>query len=159
MDDDVETNQQPTTELDEPEHDRAENKGANGTDDTIQTKSGRVSKPTERIMESIQQQMDGIVSLFVEWEVYHDDSYAIQTEMENPMVFAASANPDVMYLDQAMKEPDRDKFEEAMLKEVQSHTDNNHWKIVPKRSIPRGTKILPAVWAMRRKRKIAQVES
>jgi hypothetical protein len=129
------------------------------SDDAIRTKSGRVSRPTERMLESIQQQMDGIVSLFVEWEVYHDDSYTIQTEMENPMAFAASSNPDVMYLDQAMKEPDKDKFEEAMLQEVQSHTDNGHWKIVPKKSVPRGTKILPAVWAMRRKRKIATGEA
>jgi hypothetical protein len=79
--------------------------------------------------------------------------------MENPMAFAASSNPDVMYLDQAMKEPDRDKFKEAMLQEVQSHTDNGHLKIVPKRSVPRGTKILPAVWAMRWKRKIATGEA
>jgi Reverse transcriptase (RNA-dependent DNA polymerase) len=127
-------------------------------EDTIRTRSGRVSKPTERMIESIEQQMNGVVSLFVEWEVYHDDSYTIQTEMENPMAFVASTNPDVMYLDQAMKEPDRAKFEEAMLKEVKAHTDNGHWKIVHKRSIPRGTKILPAVWAMRRKRKIATGE-
>jgi hypothetical protein len=135
---DGQTEQQPT---DEPATSaRAENKGA-VNDDAIQTKSGRVSRPTERMLESIQQQMDGVVSLFVEWEVYHDDSCTIQTEMENPMAFAASSNPDVMYLDQAMKEPDRDKFEEAMLQEVQSHTDNGHWKIVPTKSVPRGTKI------------------
>jgi hypothetical protein len=49
--------------------------------------------------------------------------------MENPMAFAASSNPDVMYLDQAMKEPDREKFEEAMLEEVRAHTENGHWII------------------------------
>jgi hypothetical protein len=85
-------------------------------DDTIRTRSGRVSKPTERMLESIEQQMNGVVSLFVEWEVYHDDSYTIQTEMENPMAFVASTNPDVMYLDQAMKEPDRAKFRRSHVK-------------------------------------------
>jgi hypothetical protein len=148
--------QQPTTGADM--HERSENKGDSVDDNAIRTKSGRVSKPTERMRESIEQQMDGLVSLFVEWEVYHDDAYTIQTEMENPLAFAASTNPDVMYLDQAMNEPDREKFREAMVKEVQAHTENGHWKIVPKRSVPRGTKILPAVWAMRRKRKIATGE-
>jgi hypothetical protein len=61
-DHDGQTEQQPTNEPDASE--RAENKGA-VNNDTIQTKSGRVSRPTERILESIQQQMDSIVSLFV----------------------------------------------------------------------------------------------
>jgi hypothetical protein len=128
-------------------------------DETIRTRSGRVSKPTERMRESVEQQTNRLVSLFVAWEVYHDDSYTIQTAMENPIAFAASTNPDVMYLDQAMKEPDKAKFEEAMLLEVKAHTDNGNWIIVKKSQVPIGTKILPAVWAMRRKRKIATGEA
>jgi hypothetical protein len=45
-----------------------------------------------------------------------------------------------------------------MLLEVKAHTDNGNWIIVRKTQVPMGTKILPAVWAMRRKRKIATGE-
>jgi Reverse transcriptase (RNA-dependent DNA polymerase) len=41
-----------------------------------------------------------------------------------------------------------------MIKEVQSHTENDNWKIIRKSEVPKGHKILPAVWAMRRKRDI-----
>ena len=122
------------------------------------TRAGRATKLTTRMAESIQQQYEGIVSLYVAWEVYHDQSYGIQDEMEDPIAFAATSNPDVMYLDQAMKEPDRDEFEKAMIKEVTAHTDNEHWIIVAKSSVPKGETILPAVWAMRRKRRITTGE-
>jgi hypothetical protein len=79
--------------------------------------------------------------------------------MEDPIAFAASSNPDIMYLDQAMREPDKEQFEQAMLDEVKSHTDLGHWEIVTKKSIPITTKVLPSVWAMRRKRRISTGEA
>jgi hypothetical protein len=79
--------------------------------------------------------------------------------MEDPIAFAASSNPDIMYYDQAMKEPDSKQFEQAMLDEVQTHTDLGNWEIVHKDEIPEGTSLLPAVWAMRRKRHIATREA
>ena len=68
---------------------------------------------------------------------------------------ANSSDPDTMTLDQAMKEPDRDKFLEAMSKELNDHIDRQHWKIVPLSSVPlyKGKRhALPMVWAMKRKR-------
>ena len=118
------------------------------------TRSGRTSRPTERLVESREQQVQGIVSLFVEWEVFHDESNEIQEKMDNPIAFLASTNPDVMYLDQAMKEPDRPEFEKAMVKEVSTHTKNGNWEIIKLSDVPKGTKVLPSVWAMRRKRRI-----
>ena len=64
-----------------------------------------------------------------------------------------------MYVDQALREPDRKEFIKAMEAEVKAHTDNGHWKIVPISSVPVGTKTLPAVWAMKRKRQIATMVS
>jgi hypothetical protein len=54
---------------------------------------------------------------------------------DNPLLFAfaASADPDTMYLHEAMKQPDRNKFMEAMQKEINDHTENGHWRIVPQR--------------------------
>ena len=66
------------------------------------------------------QQKAGLVALHVAWEVYHDGGYQIEKELDDPIACVASSNPDIMYIDDAMKAPDRDKFEEAMLQEVQA---------------------------------------
>ena len=66
----------------------------------------------------------------------------------------AQADPDTMYYHQAMKEPDADKFLEAMDKEIQDQCKNGNFDVVLKTEIPQGTKLLPAVWQMRRKRDI-----
>ena len=42
----------------------------------------------------------------------------------------------------------------AMAKEVDAHVDKHHWVLVPISKMPKGTKVLDAIWAMRRKRKI-----
>jgi len=70
----------------------------------------------------------------------------------HPLAFAATADPDTMYLDQAMKEPDRDKFLDAMRKEINDHEQRGHWEVVRRDSLPEGTTVLPAVWSMKRKR-------
>ncbi|KAI2501363.1 hypothetical protein MHU86_13099 [Fragilaria crotonensis] len=82
----------------------------------------------------------------------------IEGEQHPMLAFAASADPDTMYYHEAMREPDRAEFIKAMEKEVKSHTENEVWELVPRSSVPPGTKILPAVWAMKRKRRIATRE-
>jgi hypothetical protein len=90
--------------------------------------------------------------------VFHDESYAIQDKMDDPIAFTASNNPDIMYLNEAMAAPDKDEFRKAMLKEVDSHVDNEHWELVKRSDLPEGTEVLPSVWAFRRKRRIATQE-
>jgi hypothetical protein len=58
-----------------------------------------------------------------------------------------------------MKEPDSRKFEQAMVDEVEAHTKNGHWVVVRRSDVPAGTKVLPSVWAMKRKRRIATNEA
>ena len=70
--------------------------------------------------------------------------------------YAASSDPDTMYIHEAMKAPDKDNFIEAMRQEVQAHTDNGVWEIVPTTLVPEGVKVLLSVWAMKQKRKIAK---
>lgn len=74
--------------------------------------------------------------------------------MENPIVYKASTNPDIMYYHQAMKAPDREQFVEAIADELNAHIEGNHWEMVPVEDVPEGTIILDSVWAMRRKRDI-----
>jgi hypothetical protein len=82
----------------------------------------------------------------------------IEGEQHPMLVYAASADPDTMYHHEAMREPDCAEFIKAMQKEVQTHTKNGVWELVPRSSVPPGLKILPAVWAMKRKRQIATRE-
>ena len=119
----------------------------------ITTRSGRASIPTKRWEESQQQQKDNLVALHVSWELYHDGGYIIEEELDDPIAFLVSTNPDTMYLQQAMKAPDRDKFVEAMDVEIKAHEDNDHWVVRKRSEIPKGSPVLPAVWAMRRKRR------
>ena len=122
--------------------------------DTV-TVSGRRRIPTQRLVESNEQRLERIVAYaHIPWEVFHDDAYIIQDHMEDPIAFLASNNPDILYLDEAMRADDSHHFEQAMLEEVNSHTDNDHWEVVPRSSVPAGTKVLAAVWAFRRKRRI-----
>jgi Reverse transcriptase (RNA-dependent DNA polymerase) len=77
-------------------------------------------------------------------------------EYDIPFAFALKAtnDPDTLYLHEALKAPDADKFRQAMVLEVNQHTDKQHWIPVLKKDLPTDTIVLPAIWAMRRKRRI-----
>jgi hypothetical protein len=68
--------------------------------------------------------------------------------------FMLSNDPDVFYLWQAMKEPDWPQFKAAMQHEIEEHQKNGHWEIVLRSTIPKHLPVLPAVWSMKRKRRI-----
>ncbi len=74
--------------------------------------------------------------------------------IDDPLAFKASTDPDIMYMHEAMKQKDKDKFIEAMEKEVADRMKNGNFTIVRKDTVPEDKAILPAVWQMRRKRDI-----
>ena len=39
-----------------------------------------------------------------------------------------------------------------MIKEVEDHVQRKHWELLPISQVPKGTKVLDSVWAMKRKR-------
>jgi hypothetical protein len=87
-------------------------------------------------------------------DIWDIQDFEIQEQMDDPIAFAATTNPDTMYLHEALRAPDRNEFIEAMKKEVKAHEDLKHWELIPKSQVPQGTLILPAVWSMKRKRRI-----
>lgn len=121
-------------------------------------RSSRVRKRTERMQESLEQNPGLLTSLYVPWDVYHDQAMDEQDDMRDPVSFAASTNPDVLYYNEAMAADDSEQFSEAMMKEVKSHENNEHWQIVRRSDVPEDMPILPSVWAFRRKRRIATNE-
>ena len=84
---------------------------------SVTTRSGRNIQRTQQMEESTQQCEQGIVA----WEVLYDqdevemkltqnNQFVLQGKLSNPIAFAASADRDIMYYHQAMKEPDHEQF-------------------------------------------------
>ena len=115
-------------------------------------RSTRSWKPTERILESIAQQ-DMALPVCLQAMVY-DDEYETIIDNVNPMTLMAQTDADTMYWDQALKQPDADKFIEAAIDEVSTHQRNGHWKIILRDKVPTGVKVLDSVWSMKRKRRV-----
>jgi Reverse transcriptase (RNA-dependent DNA polymerase) len=77
------------------------------------------------------------------------------TTYEHPIALAASSDPDVLYMHEALAAPDRREFIKAMEKEIRAHTENSNWKVIRRSDVPPNQVVLPSVWAVRRKRDIA----
>ena len=70
----------------------------------------------------------------------------------NPVALVASmADEDTMYLHELVKAPDRDKFFKAMKEEISAHSEQGHWEVVKRSSMPKNQQILKAVWSMKQK--------
>jgi hypothetical protein len=81
---------------------------------------------------------------------YQDEDKWCETDL---LAFKASTDPDTIYHHQAMREPDRNKFVEAMQKECTAHYNEGTYKLIKKDSMPSGVPLLSSVWQMKRKRK------
>jgi hypothetical protein len=58
-----------------------------------------------------------------------------------------------MYHHLAMKQPDREKFQEAVKKESKAHYKEGNYRLVKKSELPEEATLLSSVWKMKRKRK------
>jgi len=125
------------------------------------TRSGRTIKLTPRMQESMEQRQQGVVTYKTEiteeeayYDAFHEDDYLLQDAMDHPIAFMTHTDGDTMYFDEAMRAPDRSEFVKACIKEMNDHIERKHWELVPRNKVPKGVKILPAVWSMKRKRDI-----
>jgi hypothetical protein len=85
-------------------------------------------------------------------DVFHDAHLELQERMRNPIAFHAEMMGDIMYFNQALRQPDAKEFVNAVIKEINGHVENNHWELVPRDTVPEDAQIVPSVWSMRRKR-------
>jgi hypothetical protein len=88
------------------------------------------------------------------YKVLANQEYDIQDRASDPISFSATSDPDTMYWHQAMQQPDKADFLKAAEAEVKSHVDNEHFVLMERSSLPRGTKVVASVWSMKRKRSI-----
>jgi hypothetical protein len=78
----------------------------------------------------------------------HNSHLDLQDRMRHPILFLAEIMGYIMYLHQALHQPDAREFVEAVIKEFNSHINNDHWKLIPCTEVSEGTEVLPSVWAM-----------
>ena len=71
--------------------------------------------------------------------------------MRHPVAFLAEMCGDIMYFAQAIKQPDRKKIVDAIVKEVNCHVENQNWELIKRSKVPVGEPIQQSVWAMRSK--------
>ena len=65
--------------------------------------------------------------------------------MEDPLAYITILDPDMMYFDQATKQPDRKELLDAAIKEVNSHCEFKNWKILPRSEVSNGKPIMDFV--------------
>ena len=85
-------------------------------------------------------------------DLFHDSHLKLQERMRNPIAFHAEMMGDIMYLQQALRQPDAKVFVNAVVKEINGHVANKNWELVPRDTVPAEAQIVPSVWSMRRKR-------
>ena len=96
---------------------------------------------------------------YVPYETLVDDYDEGDFSEQHPMVaYTASSDPDTMYHHEAMRQPDRKQFIDAMDKEVLTQEGAGNWTLTLLNKVPRGSTVLPAVWQMKRKRHISTRE-
>ena len=134
--------------------------GNNAQDTT--TRYGRKIRPVQRLInamiaeierDTLEDNVDHVQGeIFCHSVMSPKDDTALE---HHPLVsYKATSDPDTMYLHQAMKEPDREQFLKAMEKETQDQLNNGNFTVMLRSQVPKGSKILPMVWQMKRKRDI-----
>lgn len=124
----------------------------------ISERERRNRQPVERLIEAMTTEISQATSSDVEGEIFCLQAICpgnLLDEMQDPiMAYKATSDPDTMYMHQAMQEPDKKQFVEAMKKEVRDQSENGNFTVMHKSELPKGATVLPAVWQMKRKRDI-----
>jgi len=91
---------------------------------------------------------------YADEDEFHDWHLELQERMSHPIAFHAEMMGDIMYLHQALRQPDAAEFVKAVVKEVNGHVENGNWQLVRRDQVPPDVEVMPSVWAMRRKRNL-----
>jgi hypothetical protein len=126
-------------------------------DNNDQTRSRRQRKPVNRLIEAMLAETSALTVNNIEGEIFCLQALYPEHAMmeEDPFfVYKATADPDTMYMHEALKQPDRAEFIKAMQKEWNDQYNNGNFSIIHRTKVPKDKTILPTVWQMKRKRDI-----
>jgi hypothetical protein len=94
---------------------------------------GRVHTMSPRMAESITQGLHHVAHESstdkTDEDLFHDAHLELQEHMRNPIAFHAEMISDIMYLQQAIGQPDAKEFVQAVVKEINGHVDSNNWTL------------------------------
>ena len=107
------------------------------------TRSGRKSKPPESLQYDVQSCLLSLND--------HEDQESWSEQ--HLLAFKASIDSDTMYHHQAMKQPDRENFKEAMQKECEAHYKEGNYRLVKRSELPEGATLFIQCMANERKEK------
>lgn len=79
-----------------------------------------------------------------------DHKHPLQ-HLQEPQAMKASVDPNTMCMHKAMRQPGKEKFQEAMIVEVEDQLENDNFELVQWTDVPKSTKIFGTVWQMKRK--------
>ncbi len=89
-------------------------------------------------------------------DLFHDAHLQLQEHLRNPIAFHAGMMGDIMYLQQALKQPDAKEFFQVVIKEVSGHVDSNNWTHQKQSNVPEDVQIVPSVWSLQCKRDLTK---
>jgi hypothetical protein len=117
---------------------------------------GRVCKMSRAMAESVSQQdfygrdkmyyMASQAMCEHDYECLQDYHLNLHNCMRHPIAFLAEMMGDILYQHQALHQPDAREFMDAVIKEVNGHINNDHWKLIPCTELPEGTEVIPSVY-------------
>ena len=85
-------------------------------------------------------------------EAYHDDFDPFALFSVTALA-SKSQDPDTLTYQEAMRADDRDKFIEAMKKEIGDHIRRKHWVVIRREEVSKKNRqLIPLVWSMKRKK-------
>jgi hypothetical protein len=123
-----------------------------------QVGSQQTPSPTQVIMEAMMVELSKATAGEIEGEIMCFSAmfpnYAGLPEQDPLMIYKASADPDTMYMHEALKQHDAPEFKKAMQKEWNDQLRNGNFSLIKRTEVPEGAAVLPAVWQMKRKRDI-----
>jgi hypothetical protein len=123
-----------------------------------QAEAPQQPEPMQVILQTMRAELSKATADDIEGEIYclqaMFPNYAGLPEDDPLKIFKATSDPDTMYHHEAMKEPDAEKFKQAMQKEWDDQLNNGNFTIHHRSKVSEGATILPAVWQMKRKRDI-----
>ncbi len=65
-----------------------------------------------------------------DFDARHDHKLLFQERMWHPISFHAEMMGDIMYLHQALQQQDASEFIKVVVKEVNSHVEQKHWRLI-----------------------------
>ena len=87
-----------------------------------------------------------------------DTLYEGDVTTEHLPIHTATMNPDTLYLHEARKEKYWPFFKQAMIDEMKAHFVNRSYTICKREDVKNKGNIFPAVWSMKRKRRVTNGE-